>query len=106
MTVKAIFSDKDQVNSSLTLFENNKMINKDSEIAEIFNHHFATITDSLETSINDSVLLPKDGVLDSVDKAGRKHDAHLNICKIREDVKITNKFEFSEASTSDIAVQI
>ena len=34
-TVKPIFSNKVQVNSSLTLIENGKMISKDSEIAEI-----------------------------------------------------------------------
>ena len=33
---KPIFSDKVQVNSPLTLIENGKMINKDSEFAEIF----------------------------------------------------------------------
>ena len=49
-TVKSIFSVKVQVNSSLTLNENGKMISKGSEIAEIFNHHFATITDSLGIS--------------------------------------------------------
>ena len=101
-----MFSDKVQVNSSLTLTENGKMINKDSEIAEIFNHHFETITDSLGISINDSVLLPTDSILDSVDKAVRKYDAHPSICKIRENVKIANKFEFSEVSICDIAIQI
>ena len=70
-TVKPIFSDKVQVNSSLTVIENGKMINKDSEIAKIFNHHFATITDSLGISINDSVLLPTDGILQSVAGAAR-----------------------------------
>ena len=105
-TVKPIFSDKVQVNSSLTLIENGKMISKDSEIAEIFNHHFATITDSLVISVKESVLLPTDDILDSVDKAVRKYDAHPSICKIRENVKIANKFEFSEVSTSDIATQI
>ena len=105
-TVKPIFSDKVQVNSSLTLIENGRMISNDSEIAEIFNHHFATITDSLGISINESVLLPTDDILDSVDKAVRKYDAHPSICKIRENVKIANKFEFSEVSTSDIATQI
>ena len=47
-----------------------------------------------------------DDILDSVDKAVRKYDAHPSICKIRENVKIANKFEFSEVSTSDIATQI
>ena len=57
--------EKVQVNSSLTPIENSKMINKDSETAEIFYHHFATTTDSLEIPINDSVLLPADGILGS-----------------------------------------
>ena len=104
--VKPIFSDKVQANPSFTLIENGKMIDKHSEIAEIFNHHFATITDSLGISINSSVLLPTDGMLDSVNKTVRKYDAHPSICKIRENVNITNKFEFSEVSTSDITVQI
>ena len=82
------------------------MINQDSGIAEIFNHHFATITDSLGISINDSVLLPTDGMLNSVDKAVRKYDTHPSICKIRENFKITNKYEFSEVSTSDIAIHV
>ena len=94
------------VNSSLTRIENGKMISKDSEIAEIFNNYFATITDSLGISINDSVLLPTDGILHAVDKAVRKYDAHPSICKIRENVKIANKFEFKEVSICDIAIQI
>ena len=49
---------------------------------------------------------PADCMLDSVDKAFKKYDAHPSICKIRENFKITNKFEFSEVFTSDIAVQI
>ena len=80
------------------------MISKDSEIAEIFNHYFATITDSLGISITDSVLLPRDGILHPIDKAVRKYDAHPSICKIRDNIKFTNKFEFSEVSTCDIAV--
>ena len=82
------------------------MIRDDSDIAEIFNNHFATMTDSLGMSINDSVLLPTDGILDAVDKAVRKYDVHPSICKIKENVKIANKFEFSEVSTCDIAIQI
>ena len=104
--MKPIFSNKVQINSSLTHIENGRIISKVSEIAEIFNHHFASITDSLRISSSDSVLLPKDSVLDSVDKAVRKYDAHPSICKIRENIKFTKKFEFSEVSTSDIAVQI
>ena len=51
-------------------------------------------------------MLPTHGILDAVDKAVRKYDAHPSICKIRENVKIANEFEFSEVSTCDIAIQI
>ena len=43
----------------------------DSYLAVILNNHFATITDSLGISINDSVLLPTDGIIDAADKAVR-----------------------------------
>ena len=105
-TVKPIFSDKVQVNSSLTLIENDKMITNDLEIAEIFNHHFATVTDSLEISAGDVVLLPTDDIQDPVEKAIKKYDAHPSICKIKENHKITNKFEFREVSIREIATQI
>ena len=54
-TVKPLFSDKVQVNSSVTLLENGKMVSKDSEIAEIFNNYFANITESLGISANESL---------------------------------------------------
>ena len=41
---------------------------------------------SLGISINDSVLLPTDGILDPIDKAVRKYDAHPSICKIRDNI--------------------
>ena len=45
------------------------LLQHEIEVVEMFNHHCATVTDSLEISINDSILLPTDGMLDSVDKA-------------------------------------
>ena len=37
-TVKPLFSDKLQVNSAITLIEDGRVVSRDSEIAEIFNH--------------------------------------------------------------------
>ena len=54
-TVKPLFSDKVQVNSSISLIEDGKMVNQDSQIAEIFNQYFANITDSLGITVNDSL---------------------------------------------------
>lgn len=49
-TIKALFSESfcfQQVNSSISVTADGKMVSQDSEIAEIFNHYFANITDSL-----------------------------------------------------------
>ena len=45
-------------------------------------------------------MLPTDDILDSVDKAVRKYDAHPSICKIREELKagdITSLFKQEDA---------
>ena len=48
-TVKLVFSNEIQTSSSVTLIEDGKMITDDAKIAEIFNHYFANITESLGT---------------------------------------------------------
>ena len=82
-TVKPLFSDKVQMNSSISLIEDGTMVNQDSKIAEIFNQYFANITDSLGISINDSLLLPTSDILDSVEKSVKKYEAYPSICKIK-----------------------
>ena len=57
-TVKPLFSDKVQLNSSITLIEDGKMITKDSAIAEVFNNFFVNITENLGISTAESALLP------------------------------------------------
>ena len=68
-TVKPLFSDKVQVNPAITLIEDGKMVSEDSEIAEIFNHFFANITESLGISANESLMLPADDIKDPIDRA-------------------------------------
>ena len=105
-TVKPLFSDKVQVNSSISLIEDGKMVTQDSEIEEIFNHYFSNITDSLGISENDTFLLPTNDILDPIDKAIKKFEAHPSICKIKEQAKFSNKFEFREVTVEEVAVKI
>ena len=46
-TVKLVFSNEVQINSSITLIEDDTMITEDLKIAEIFNHCFTNITEKL-----------------------------------------------------------
>ena len=105
-TVKPLFSDKVQVNSAITLIEDGKMVSEDFEIAEIFNHFFANITESLGISANESLMLPADEIQDPIDKAVRKFDSHPSICKIKENTTFSERFEFREVAVKDVAVQI
>ena len=83
-----------------------KMVSEDSEIAEIFNHFFANITESLGISANESLMLPADDIQDPIDRAIRKFDSHPSICKIKENTTFSERFGFSEVAVEDVAVQI
>ena len=93
-TVKPLFSDKVQVNSSISLLEDGKMVSKDSEIADIFNSYFANITESLGISANESLLMPTNDVVDPIDKAVMKFELHPSICKIKENTLVFRKSLF------------
>ena len=105
-TVKPLFSGKVQVNSAITLIEDGKMVSEDSEIAEIFNHFFANITESLGISANESLMLPADDIQDPIDRAIRKFDSHPSICEIKENTTFFERFEFREVAVEDVAVHI
>ena len=55
-TVKPVFSNEIQTSSSVTLIEDGEVITDDAKIAEIFNHYFANITESLGISEDQSLL--------------------------------------------------
>ena len=57
----------------MTLIEDGKMITDDAKIAEIFNHHFANITESLGISEDQSLLSETTGINDPVEKAIKKY---------------------------------
>ena len=56
-------------NSSVTLMEDGKMITEDLKIAEIFNHYFTNMTESLGISEDQTLLSPTNGINDPVEKA-------------------------------------
>ena len=83
-TVKPVFLNEIQTTSSVTLIEDGKVITEDTKIAEIFNHYFANITESLGISEDKSLLSETNGIKDPVEKANKKYENHPSIKKIRE----------------------
>ena len=56
-------------------------------------------------SVNDSFLLPTSDILDPIDKSVKKYKAHPNICKIKNTVKFSDKFEFRVVTTEEVAIK-
>ena len=104
-TVKPVFSNEVQTNSSVTLMEDGKMITEDLKIAEIFNHYFTNITESLGISEDQTLLSPTNGINDPVEKAIKKYANHPSIKKIKECCEL-NQFEFKPVTINEILLQI
>ena len=58
----------------MTLFEEGKMITEDAKIAEILNHYFTNITESLGSSEDQSLLSQTNGINDPMEKAIKKYE--------------------------------
>ena len=63
----------------MTLIDDGKMITEDVQIAEIFNHYSANITESLGISEDQSLLSQTNGINDPVEKAIKKYENHPSI---------------------------
>ena len=104
-TVKPVFSNEIQTSSSVTLIEDGEVITDDAKIAEIFNHYFANITESLGISEDQSLLSQTTGINDPVEKAIKKYENHPSIRKIKECCEL-NQFEFKPVTVNEIHLQI
>ena len=85
--------------------EDGKMITEDLKIAEIFNHYFTNITESLGISEDQTLLSPTNGINDPVEKAIKKYANHPSIKKIKECCEL-NQFEFKPVTINEILLQI
>ena len=104
-TVEPVFSNEIQTSSSVTLIEDGEVITDDAKIAEIFNHYFANITESLGISEDQSLLSQTTGINDPVEKAIKKYENHPSIRKIKECCEL-NQFEFKPVTVNEIHLQI
>ena len=45
-------------------------------------------------------------MLDPIDKSVKRYEAHPSICKIKNTVKCSDKFEFRKVTTEEVAINI
>ncbi len=99
-SIKPLFSNKVKVSEkNITIVENGKITSINCEVAEKLNHYF------IESVINLDIEpfapnLGNDLNIYNIDDILRKYEIHPSILKIKETVKIGNKFNFSDSTSN------
>jgi len=99
-SVKPLFSNKQNISQKhITIVENENITTIDSEVAEKLNNFFIEAVTKLDIEPY-TPNLESDTNTDYIENIIKKYENHPSILKIKEIVKVENKFNFSD-STSD-----
>ena len=111
--IKPLFSNKQHIlQKNITLVEKDEITSNDKEVAEKLNTFFIEAVINLEIgpfidcSQNTEIDVNKDDSNDSIDKIILKYTKHPSILKIKEEVKVENKFKFADSTPYSIQNEI
>jgi len=108
-SVKPLFSGKSNSKTNITIIENEKVINEKEEVAEILNNYFIEAVKDLEiekfTDQNETEIATIN-INEVIDNILEKYQNHPSILKIRENVKVENKFRFDLTTEDEIYTKI
>ena len=110
--VKPLFSEKSNLKRNITLVENDKVISDKAEVAEKLNTFFIEVVENLEieeflpdnNDDHESVMPQK--VEERIDFIIKKYDSHPSILKIKENVKLEERFNFCDVTQAGIQKEI
>ena len=110
-SVKPLFSDKENTkNKSIIIVENGTVTSEKKDVAEKLNNYFIEAVENLEIEhFASDVDVPGDldqDDEDQIDKIIKKYKLHPSILKIKENVKVENKFEFKNITSDQIESDI
>ena len=88
-------------NGCLTLYENDRIVNDDEDVCDIFNNHFATCANSIGVS---EPLIDSDNILDIVESF--KGHVSIQAIKNNPNVDSTKIFEFKPIDSAYIEKQL
>ena len=103
--IKPFFSEKQKILSKTTLVENDVFISNDREISEIFNDFFIETVSNLDLG-QCSKMAPHPGITDDCAAIIEMYHKHPSIIKIKENIKIENKFNFTKMTATSIREEI
>ena len=111
-TVKPLFSEKTMTTENITLVENNVMVSKDKEVAEVFNSFFSNAVknlniDSYEHFSFDQYFICKETENeDPVLRAIEKYSNHPSIVKIKQTTPEGSCFSFKQTNLKAVTEEV
>ena len=88
------------------LVDGDQIISDDAEVAQHFNDFFKNSVNTLDITENRFLITETSKDLNGVSEAIAKFENHPSIVCIKENVKIDNRFSFSEVNLDDIQEEI
>ena len=105
-TIKPLFSEKHFSNNKIILVEGEEIISDNMAIAKTFNTYFSNIVESLEINGFETYDFIYNPELDYISNIVEKFKNHPSIRKIKENVKLTERFTFKPISESSMNARI
>ena len=100
--IKPLFSNKQNVSrKNIVIVEDNMIISKNEEVAEKLNNFFVKAVENLEIE-----QFADSSQMDDIKDIIKIYEIHPSILKIKEHVKVENKFNFSNTTSNVIINEI
>ena len=103
--MKPALSDKCQSNNKIVLVEDDEIISDDTEVAEIFNSFFVTVTESLGIKENNDNISGTEGISDPIEKSIQKYSNHPSILRIKNRFVNADSFTFNSVSLEEMETE-
>ena len=105
-TIKPFLSEKCTTSSRITLKNKDNIISNDGMVAEEFSIFFENAVKELDINPKDLTLGNTNNLSDPIEIAIKKFESHPSIQVIRENVSVTEKFEFEYVNKDNIIQEI
>ena len=107
--VKPLFTGKSKLETNITLVEKDKVITDNNEVAEILNNYFIEAIQNLDienVDVKETGKIQSDNFDEIIENILQKYTTHPSILKIKENVKVEQKFKFNDTTEDEIYTMI
>ena len=106
-TVKHFFSNRRSHRGNIKLFEGDKLLQDDNEVAEELNNFFKEAVSTLDVNENSYIINPDSiNISDPIEKAISKYKFHPSILLINDKILNQDKFSFKAISKLGMEKQV